>query len=72
MKHDVEFDPTLTVNEITARYPETIVVFNDFGIDACCGGDVPLAEAAARDGADAGALTTALKRALAGHTAARQ
>ena len=60
MKHHVVFDPTLTVNEITTRYPATIAVFNDFGVDACCGGDVPLAEAAARDGVDPDALTTAL------------
>ena len=64
MKHDVEFDPTLTLNEITARFPATIAVFNDFGMDVCCGGDVSLAEAASRDGADLDAVTAALKLAV--------
>ena len=29
------------VDELTARYPDTIAVFNRFGIDSCCGGGVP-------------------------------
>lgn len=64
MKFDVVFDPAMTLNEITARYPATIAVFNDFGMDVCCGGDVPLAEAAERDGVDLGALTAVLKLAV--------
>ena len=60
-------DPNVTaatVNEITARYPETIAVFNDFGVDACCGGDAVLREAAARDGVDLPALAAALERVI--------
>ena len=64
MKSDIVFDPVMTLNEITARYPATIAVFNDFGMDVCCGGDVPLAEAAVRDGVDLDALTAALKLAV--------
>jgi regulator of cell morphogenesis and NO signaling len=55
---------TLTVNEIIRRWPAALEVFNRFGIDACCGGAVPLAEAAARDGADPEALRRALEEAL--------
>ena len=51
---------TLTVNEIIRRWPAPVEVFNRFGIDACCGGAVPPAEAAARDGADPEALRRAL------------
>ncbi|MHB0947817.1 MAG: DUF542 domain-containing protein [Gemmatimonadaceae bacterium] len=50
----------LTVNATIALFPETVEVFNRFGIDACCGGAVPLDEAAHRDGADPEALYEAL------------
>jgi regulator of cell morphogenesis and NO signaling len=53
-----------TVNEIVARHPETIAVFNRFGIDSCCGGGVPLGDAAHRDGAELDALLRALDEAL--------
>jgi iron-sulfur cluster repair protein YtfE (RIC family) len=54
-------DADLTVNEAIRRVPATVAVFNDFGIDACCGGAAPLAEAAMRDGADPVALLDALR-----------
>lgn len=53
-------DPTATVNEILVKYPETVSVFNQFGIDACCGGAASLEEAASRDGADVERLIRAL------------
>ena len=56
-------DADLTVNEMIRRYPATVAVFNHFGIDACCGGAAPLAEAAVRDGADPAALLEAVRAA---------
>ena len=53
-------DPTATVNEILVTFPSTVSVFNQFGIDACCGGAASLSEAARRDGADADRLIEAL------------
>lgn len=53
-------DTTATVNEILLQHPAAVSVFNTFGIDACCGGDASLEEAARRDGADVDALVTAL------------
>ena len=53
-------DTAATVNEILAQHPAAVSAFNTFGIDACCGGDASLAEAARRDGADLGALIAAL------------
>ena len=53
-------DPALTVNDIIARYPSTVAVFNAFGIDACCGGAATLDDAARRDGADPEALRAAV------------
>lgn len=50
----------LTVNELIRNVPATVQIFNDFGIDACCGGAVPIAAAAQRDGADVDALLAAL------------
>lgn len=73
MKNVAELDlASATVNEITARYPGTIAVFNDFGVDACCGGDVDLTEAALRDSVDVDRLTAALARVIdSADTAAR-
>jgi regulator of cell morphogenesis and NO signaling len=50
----------LAVNEAIRRYPGTVTVFNRFGIDACCGGAMPIPEAADRDGADTEELIDAL------------
>ncbi len=54
---------TLTVNEAIRRFPASVAVFNAFGIDACCGGAAPLAQAAVRDGADPAALLQAVRAA---------
>lgn len=68
MQIDSPIDPTLTLDEITNRFPETIEVFNRFGIDMCCGGAATLAEAAARDGVKLPELQHALHEALAHRT----
>lgn len=52
-----------TVNDIIARYPATIAVFNAFGVDTCCGGAVSVEEAARRDGVDRSLLIEALREA---------
>jgi regulator of cell morphogenesis and NO signaling len=59
-----QIDKGSTVNEIAAQYPDSITVFNQFGIDSCCGGAVPLAEAAQRDGADVDELLAALQEVI--------
>jgi len=58
-------DAGATVNEIVAQHPNTIAVFNRFGIDSCCGGGLPLRDAAHRDGAELEALLRALDEVLA-------
>ncbi|MFL5384113.1 MAG: DUF542 domain-containing protein [Longimicrobiaceae bacterium] len=40
----------MTVNETIQRFPRTAAVFNAHGIDSCCGGALPVAQAAARHG----------------------
>lgn len=57
-------DPSMTINEIVARYPQTMAVFNRFGLDTCCGGGVTVAEAARRDGIDAEPVLAELQRAV--------
>ena len=52
--------PTSVVNETLRLYPATTAVFNQFGIDACCGGAASISEAATRDGADPQLLLDAL------------
>jgi iron-sulfur cluster repair protein YtfE (RIC family) len=42
-----------------------VTVFNDFDIDGCCGGSVPVREAAIRDGADPEAVFAALLKTIA-------
>ncbi|HEX9106614.1 MAG TPA: DUF542 domain-containing protein, partial [Longimicrobiales bacterium] len=64
----VELPSDLTVNDIIRLWPATVSVFNAWGIDACCGGAVPVREAAARDGADADALTGELLAAIRAHS----
>ncbi|HSK21162.1 MAG TPA: DUF542 domain-containing protein [Longimicrobiales bacterium] len=54
----------LTVNEAIRRYPGTVAIFNRHGIDACCGGAAPVAEAAERDGADLVALENELMQVI--------
>ncbi|HUF51281.1 MAG TPA: DUF542 domain-containing protein [Longimicrobiales bacterium] len=54
----------LVVNEVIRRYPASVAVFARFGIDACCGGAMPVAEAAVRHGADVAALVAALQRVI--------
>lgn len=56
----------LTVNETIRRFPRTVEVFNRHGIDACCGGAAPVAEAAARDGADVAAVLRELRSIIGG------
>jgi iron-sulfur cluster repair protein YtfE (RIC family) len=55
----------LSVNETIRRYPGTVAVFRLHGIDACCGGPLPVAEAAARHGIDLDALLTELRASAA-------
>jgi len=63
-------DAGMTVNEVIRTYPSSISVFNQLGIDACCGGNASVAEATRRDGVDLGSLLARLDAitAVAGST----
>jgi iron-sulfur cluster repair protein YtfE (RIC family) len=64
MSDVIQLDPSLTINEIVARHPETIAVFNRFGMDTCCGGGVAVNDAARRDGLDLDQVLAALRDAM--------
>lgn len=52
--------PDMALNEIVRRWPETVRVFQQYGMDACCGGALPLGEAARRHGVEVGEVVAAL------------
>ena len=43
-------DATWSVNDVLRHYPDAVGVFNEMGVDACCGGASSLAEAASDAG----------------------
>lgn len=65
-RHDTDPDPDsgispeMTVNEVIQRVPEALAVFSEFGIDACCGGSLPLAEVAERHRIEYAAIVRAV------------
>jgi regulator of cell morphogenesis and NO signaling len=54
------FDKNQTVREIAINNPASVRVFENFGIDYCCGGKRPLDEACARANAPIDLVTRAL------------
>jgi regulator of cell morphogenesis and NO signaling len=52
--------PGTTINDMIRLYPETVRVFHAYGLDACCGGGLPVVEAATRHGLDVEELLAAL------------
>jgi regulator of cell morphogenesis and NO signaling len=63
---------TQTVREIALENPASIRVFEAFGIDYCCGGRKPLAEACAAKNIALDAVITALENGTAGSAAASE
>ena len=57
---------TQTVREIALEHPSSIRVFEQFGIDYCCGGRKPLAEACTAGNLEIGAVIAALEAAEKG------
>ena len=45
-----------TVGQIAAEFPASVAVFEKHGIDFCCGGKIPIAEACGRKGLDPAVL----------------
>ena len=66
MTNGIAIDPSWTINEVIAKYPETMSVFNSFGLDLCCGADETIAAAANESEIDSEALMSALAKAAIG------
>lgn len=54
-----------SVNAVLRQSPASLEIFNRFGVDTCCGGGLPLAEAARAAGVPLGELLAALAPVLA-------
>ncbi len=61
----MSFDATHAVGEIAAQYPLATRVFHRRGIDYCCGGGIPLAEACKKEGVDVELVVSEIERELA-------
>ena len=55
------FPTTVTVNDLLRETPSAAAVLNRLGIDTCCGGSLPLADAAASVGLPLAQLLAALR-----------
>ena len=64
MQNDKRFDANMSVNTTIQRFPGSIAVFNELGVDACCGGASSLAEAALEAGITLQTLVDALEAAV--------
>lgn len=60
----IQADGQMTVRDLVGRYPQTRAVFEEYGIDYCCGGDKCLADAAREHGIELPTLVDAVKTAL--------
>lgn len=63
-----QIDPHLTVSELTRTVPGAFRVFERHGIDFCCGGKIPLAQACAEKQVPLDALLQALAAGSEPHT----
>jgi regulator of cell morphogenesis and NO signaling len=66
----IQANGTTTVRELVGQHPATQKVFEDFGIDYCCGGGKSLAEAAEESRSELPVLLAAIEEALAAPAAA--
>ncbi len=56
----MEITKDMIINEVIKKHPQTISVFNRFGVDACCGGGQGIEQTATADGINVTALLGAL------------
>jgi iron-sulfur cluster repair protein YtfE (RIC family) len=57
-------DASWSVNDVITAYPDSVRVFNAFGVDSCCHGDDTLDQAARSADLEADVLVCAVREAL--------
>jgi len=60
----MNIDANTRIGDIATQHPQSTRVFHRYGIDFCCGGGRPLADACVARGIDAGAVMEALQKQL--------
>ena len=58
----LKVEPSLTLRELVAARPETLAVLTEYGMDACCGGDLTIERAAKAHGVELEVLLAKLGR----------
>jgi regulator of cell morphogenesis and NO signaling len=56
----------MSINQVIAKYPKTVGVFNQFNIDSCCGGHESLEIAVKKNNVDINKLIESLKESAEG------
>ena len=54
----------MIINDVIQKYPKTIGIFKDFGVDSCCGGGFSIEKTAAMSGGDMEKLLAKLNKAV--------
>ena len=54
----------ISVHEAVRRFPVTLAVFNELGVDTCCGGGMRIRDAARNEGLDPDLVLERARRAL--------
>lgn len=54
----------MIINDVIQKYPKTIGIFKDFGVDSCCGGGFSIEKTAAMSGGDLENLLEKLNKAV--------
>ncbi|OGV98931.1 MAG: hypothetical protein A2Z59_08150 [Nitrospinae bacterium RIFCSPLOWO2_02_39_17] len=61
-----EIAKDMSINQVIAKYPKTVAVFNQFNIDSCCGGYESLEKAAKNKSVDVNKLIESLIKSAEG------
>jgi iron-sulfur cluster repair protein YtfE (RIC family) len=64
MSDTTTLDPGMSINEVIRTWPATVAAFERLGLDSCCGGPLPVREAAERHGLELDTVLTELEREL--------
>ena len=62
MSEDRTLDPAMSINEVIRVWPATVAAFQRLGLDSCCGGPLPVREAAERHGLELDVVLAELER----------